>query len=459
MSFAPKAKFPKTLATRLTLWYTIIFSISLTIIFMLIYSLMEHNLLQNIDETLRDYAREFQSDYIHRGPQGLRKEILAESDSQGHGNILIRVFNRKGNLVYASDDSDWGKIAFPDNYPQKAEFMNITSSSNLQIRARAILFPVGSYFCQTIISQEEMYSLLERVREAFGWGFLITFLLAVYAGWFMARRSCKHLERMNTIASSIAKEANFSKRVPIQKSADEIDRLAQTLNFLFQRIENLMTEMTNMIDNVAHDIRTPLTRIRMLAEMGSEEISREAVLGNRVQIMEECDYLLGLMNTILNISEAKVGLIKLDKVSIGLKDFLRELSDLFELAAQSKKIELLFKAPDIVIWGDRERLKQAVANLISNALKFTPNEGKISVAVENQEDSTAIIVKDTGIGIPPEEIPNIFKRFHRANISKTTPGQGLGLSLAKAYVEAHGGHIEVYSRPGKGSTFSIILPR
>lgn len=230
------------------------------------------------------------------------------------------------------------------------------------------------------------------------------------------------------------------------------------LNDLMADKDRAYRELRHLTDDIAHDLRTPLTRLSMAAEIDLAGGSRSEPLA--VQVMGESRSMLELINTMLAISQTEAKIDRSPRENIDLSNFLRNICDLYLPAAEDAGVNFTTDIPreEIIYSGHKSKLQQLVGNLFDNALKFTPRGGSISVSLNRDRDNVVLSVKDTGCGIAPEDIPNVFKRFWRADTSRHLQGNGLGLALAHAIVVSYGGKITCTSEIGKGAEFTVTLP-
>ena len=310
---------------------------------------------------------------------------------------------------------------------------------------------------KTLDAQGELFA---KFRDVSLWALVVALALGIAGGAWLTRRTLFPIRTLTGAVRKVIATGHMDKRMPEPKTRDELGELTRLFNVMLEKNSALINGMREALDNVAHDLRTPLARFRSTAEAALEgpadiAVYRDALLDS----MEESERLGTILNTLMDISEAETGLMRLDHQLFPLAPLVTEIVELFELVAEDKQIAQTTEVPDdLLCFADRNRVRQLLANLLDNALKYTPAGGNVKISAHREVDGVAIICQDSGIGIFPEDVAKIWDRLYRADKSRSQRGLGLGLSLVRAFVTAHGGRAEVQSAPGQGSTFTVHLP-
>ena len=465
MLFDKLRRIRRTLAFRLTVWYAGIFTVSSLLAFFFFYLQIVSIVRERTDEELLEELEEFSIHLASRGVEDFKQFLVQEAKDEGEKKIFFRLLNPDGKESASSDLSSWGHLNV--NRPAlqritegaKPVFETITVEGRRH-KARVVYGRIGpGAILQIGMSLEDDDEFVAEFREIFGATLAVVMALAALLGWFMARGALKNVEEVTRTARAIS-ASDLEQRVPVKGQADEIDRLATTFNDMLDRIQTLVTETKEMTENIAHDLRSPITRIRGMAEMalttGKAIEEYEAAAASTV---EDCDRLLEMINTMLYISQTEATAGKLLTEEVDMTGVVRNACELFQPVAEDKGVKLVVEiSSDLRVRGVLQGLQRMLANLIDNALNYTPSPGTVIVSVRGDEKAGIIAVKDTGIGISEDELPHIFRRFYRCDRSRSLPGTGLGLTLVEAIVHAHRGRIVVTSTPNVGTTFTVTLP-
>lgn len=345
------------------------------------------------------------------------------------------------------------KLAVP------SDFMATVNGKRRQFRGRVLALSGGNYL---LVAQglHEQGEFDERLFDATLLAALATAFLGLVGAIFLGAGSMRQIDNITRATERIVK-GDLSQRLPVGKGSSDIDRLTHVVNGMLTEIERLMHEVKGVCDNIAHDMRTPLTRL--LAGLERTRRRAEALTDYEEGIDDAIEEIRGILKTfsaLLRISEVEDGIRRSGFVDTDLSVIAQDAVELFEPTAEERGIELRYverlEGP-ATIAGDPDLLFEAVSNLIDNALKFTPAGGQIEVTVSRASTGLSISVDDTGPGIPEEEVEAVLRRFHRAERSRTTPGNGLGLSLVAAIARLHELDL-VLGKTGAGCRVTMLHP-
>lgn len=425
--------------------------------------MLSSNLNERENNDLLAELREFEMIYRTSGMKTLKSAIFNEAESEGVNRVFIRVTS-PGNVVMASSDmKTWKDIPISQGIPLKkgrVHFQSFFSSDHPDGVKMAHQMMKDGNVMTIGMSTVDDRAFLRTFIEVSLTVMLLAIILSTITGWYISRKFLLGFERVRLTASSIGRE-DTSSRVPLGHEGEEIKNLAITFNSMLDRIESLISELKDVTNSIAHELRSPLTRIRGVAETaltGSPNIHTFKDMA--ALVLEECDDLSTIINTMLEIAETDAGVIQIAKEKVNIRELVRKAHDIFLAVAEDKGISFDLEIPssDVFIEGDTMRLQRCVSNLLDNALKFTPQRGRVLLALRTLSEHVEILVADTGKGIEDSDLPHIFEKFYRSDKSRSTPGNGLGLSLVQSFVRAHNGDITVKSCPGKGTFFTAILP-
>lgn len=459
-------KISQSLTFRLTLWYALIFALSLLSMLLVVYFMLSQRMEARVDEVLLSDALEFRGLYRKYGMENIEAEFAREAEVAGTDQVFFRLLSREGSQLRASDLHAWKEIpvtqSILDHLVRDQPAFETVRVPGQPHHVRVVYLTVAEdqNVLQVGYLRRDDERLLEEYRQISAAVVLAGVLLAASLGWFMARRALGGVEHVTETARGIG-QGDFARRVTVSNRGDEIDHLATTFNVMLDKIQSLILELKQVTSDIAHDLRSPITRIRGMAEttlLG--DTTMQAYQEMAGVVVEESDRLVAIINSLLEIAEADAGVAQLIKSDFDMTVMVQDAVELFRPVAEDRDIAFHLSAPSgpLIVTGDQGRLQRALANLVDNALKYTSPGGRVLVSVENERSQIKVSVTDTGIGIKEHDLPHIFDRFYRADRSRSTCGNGLGLSLAQAFVKAHRGHIEVESTLDKGSTFRIVLP-
>jgi signal transduction histidine kinase len=438
---------------RLVAWYAVVFGVSVAVLLLIVYWTALAAIDQQIDESVRRESELLEDIYRSRGVESAVRAIQRRigelapprryyllQDAGGAriaGNLpaMAPVEGRMLMKVPATDaERRAGADEVPDSYPMAALGRRLGDGDFLL---------VGE-------SRYRVAKAEEAVVRSLGLGIALTALLALGGGMLLAVGFLRRIEEINRTSRSIM-SGDLSNRVPTHGHGDEMDQLAVNLNAMLDRIQALMDSLKRVSDDIAHDLRTPLSRLRQRLEVARARVGKpEEYAAVMDQSIAEVDAILETFAALLRIAQIESGTRRAAFSEVHLETIVSSVSETYLPVAEDSGHRLLCAVErPAAVHGDRGLLTQMVANLVENAIRHCPTGATISLRLATEGGAPELRVADTGAGIPEAERENVFRRFYRLEASRTTPGNGLGLSLVKAVAELHGASVELTdNRPG-----------
>ena len=450
----------RTLGLRLSLWYATVFVVSTVVLVALTYWLLASALTQRDHALIRATLRDYASRYVSGGVRAVEDAVENEQWTGSQERLFVRVLGPFADALFVSVPPGWGGFDVNQLDNNNAGLAQAPSRDRNAVLEVASTRLSDGTIIQVGKSNEIRLATLREFRTVVGWVSVIALFIGVIGGLVVTRSTLQPIYNLIHVVQGITQTGRTNERVPGRGApGDAVDELISLFNTMLDRITGLIGAMGESLDNVAHDLRTPMARLRGLAERalqsGDPAAQREAL----ADCLEESDRILSMLNTLMDISEAETGVLQLKREPVNLRALLAEVVELYEDVADVKHVAVaLDQSEEVTVNGAHDRLRQVFANLVDNAIKYSPDQGRVQIAVRREGAEAVVSVADTGIGIGPEHLPRIWDRLYRADPSRTERGLGLGLSLVKAYVEAQGGRVEAQSAPGRGSTFTVHLP-
>jgi signal transduction histidine kinase len=434
----PAAGVLRSVTFRLALIYVFLFGASVTVLLGFIYWSTAAYMSEQTEATIEAEIRGLAERYRLTSLDGLVRSIKERIENNPFSSTIYLLTNERfdrvaGNLdrwpMEKRDEDGWIEFALEQ-----------VGGDGARHGARARTFVLTGDF--HLLVGRDMYDLRATqalIVRTLAWGVAITALLALAGAVMMSRTTAKRLEAINATSRRIMR-GDLSQRVPTRGTQDEFDQLAGNLNGMLDQIQQLMDGVRHVSDNIAHDLKTPLTRLRSRLEDLSESERRDPEQVD--QALAEADGLLATFNALLRIARIEAGARREAFSEVSLKNVVEDATELYEALAEDKGQTLRLSASVApVMLGDRDLLFQAVANLLDNAIKYTPTGGLVELSLTQGDSGARIRVADSGPGIPDKEHARVLERFVRLEDSRTTPGNGLGLSLVAAVAKLHGAQV------------------
>ena len=450
----------RSYTSRLTLLYALIFSASTLLLFYFFYLFTASYMAQQVDNTIEAEIQGLAERYDDEGLEGLSTLIADRVNRQlaratGNSIYLLTTYTFRplvGNL------DRWPKNATVDDDWIEFELV-ISQETNATHLARAKIFRLpGRYGLLVGRDINQLTEAKRRIVQALIWGLAIMLLLAFAGGQILGRRTARKIERINQTTRSIM-SGDLSRRVPLTNHNDDFDQVADNLNRMLDRIQGLMEDIRRVSDSIAHDLRTPLARLRQHLEEARQQENPDSRSARYLEgSIKEADSLLSTFNALLRIARVEAGQIKFGFSDLDFHTLIEDVVEFYEPLVEEKKQHLeTTLATGITSWSDRDLMFQAVANVIENAIKYTPQRGSISISLSQQRSEAVITIADNGPGIPESQRERVFRRFYRLDQSRSSSGNGLGLSMVAAVVSMHNGKIDLHNN-NPGLKIVITLP-
>ncbi|SET46078.1 Signal transduction histidine kinase [Marinobacter segnicrescens] len=455
----------RTSTFQLALLYMVVFATSVFLLLAFIYWRTAGFMTAQTDETIEAEIAGLAEQYRGRGVNGLIT-IIRERVARDPNAKSLYLLTTDEYLKLAGNLNGWPV----ESQSREGSWINFTLDESLgwtgpPRQARARIFEVqGGLRLLVGRDVDDLNTLKALIETAINWGMGITLALALLGGFMMSRSTTRRIEVINNTSRKIM-NGHLSQRIPTRGTQDDFDQLAENLNQMLDRIVYLMEGIRHVSDSIAHDLRTPLTRLRNQLETTLMLVDNDEARDQAAKAVAEADQLLATFNALLRIARLETRgntTADLRPVSLGL--LVRDACELYEAVSEDKFQTFTQDIDDeVTVEGDRDLLFQMVSNLIDNAIKYTPEEGEIVVRVVIESGAAIFEVADSGIGVPDDEKGQIFQRFYRVGKSRSLPGNGLGLSLVSAVAEIHQGTIGVFDHhPGAGHPglrVRVTLPR
>ncbi len=454
---------------RLTLWFALILSIILLSSGLFLYSLVHHYITEEVDDSLTR-----RSDQVHDVLENEAansdlsdREILESSlpivDEFSAPGIYIQLVNADRDVLVRSHNL--GEQSLPvepdlisESFAGRSviKTVSVSEGARLRIRLSPLELEHETLIVEVGRSLQHVDTTMDHIELALIVGDLVAVGIAVVSGFLFARRALAPVEHITSLAEEIAESSDMTRQVAYSGPSDEIGRLAHTFDHMIHRLHQTFESQEQFVTAASHDLRGPLAVIQTNLDLLDRNLSQEDLSESRKSIRKEVARMSKIVEDLLLLAEIQSG-VREQTVSADLKQLLEDAIEHIRQSAGRRHISLTADEA-IWVWGDEQQLSRMIGNLLNNAVKYTSDDGIISVSLQKLEGYIVIEVTDNGIGIEPHDIDRVFDRFYRADKARSRDrGSGLGLAIAKAIAEQHGADIRVTSQPGQGTTFTITL--
>ena len=461
------------LSVRLTLWHSLLFFGSALALLGLTYALLRNRAYATERDTIEFRLKQYATEYQQGGLDAVQR-LAAQRKGRAQKAFFVRVDDRTGVPSFRRDPDDWAEFE-PERLGSRRLsdagthfWQTLHSPAGTELLVASARLPDGGVL-HVGKSNEELRELLAEYRHS-AFLVLLIFVPASFAGGaFLASRALRPVQHLTGAAQEIIATGRFDARVPARGSGDELDALVRVFNEMLGRIDALVRGMRDSIDNVAHDLRTPLTRLRARAQSvlkadaewaSSPPCPRcEPAMDALAGCVDDNERVTTMLDTLMDIAETEAGLVRLRAEPLSAAKLIANCVESFAEFAEERGIMVTTEvSPALQLLGDPIALGRVFANLLDNGIKCTEPGGSVRIIALPRDGIAEIRFEDNGIGISPEDLPRIWERLFRSDRSRSERGLGLGLSFVRALVQAHGGTVAAESEPGQGTIIRLTLP-
>ena len=468
-----KRSFFRRISFKITMWYSLSVLVILAFAGTFLHYRLKHRLNKEAIHMMIDESHDVLPSTLENrlSLEDIKASIKRESSSHRYNQISARVLDADMEMVYTSTDFLEPFLRGSGNISKSlnkggpvCELVRVESRSSPYIILNKPVFQDGElkYILQMSMYLRDVYKSSKHFRENLVMIIPALIIVSFAGGWFISRRSLAPVGEIIRSASEIT-SLNLDKRIKSVATGDELEELTSTINLMLDRLEEAFERIVQFTSDVSHELRTPIATLRAGTDiiLGKKRTAEEYLALHENNLIEY-EKISRMIDDLLTLLRSDSGRKILNLNSINLSCMVDDLSEKFMIIAGSKSVKFFVNNKwKVKIKGDWALLSRALCNLLDNAVKYTPSGGNVSVTIKDNGDEVLIIIKDTGVGIVKKDLGRIFDRFYRSDPSRSrnTGGSGLGLSIVKNIVELHNGRIEVSSNQGKGSVFTVTLPK
>ncbi|MBC8207514.1 MAG: HAMP domain-containing protein [Kiritimatiellales bacterium] len=467
--FSRKNKTPRlSFGLRLSLIYTSVLCFALAVVLSVTYQMVRHIAIGRDHDLIQAQAGQYKALFEQGGINAISRYFNQQLGSTSE-QMFVRVIDRNNQIHFITVSHPLWKI-----FDQKNT--NLLSRVSFDKAHWDELFRegvTGSWIVGTTSLQPGLYLqvgrstsesrlVLSHFRDTALRIILPAIVLSLLVGWLMTRSAVLPLRSLVETLRRILSTGDLQQRVPSHTQRGELGELTMLFNRMLDQNEKLIQVSRETLDNVAHDLRTPMTHLRNATERAllDSDADREVLQEALADCAEESEKITQMLDLLMDMAEADTGQMALKKEPVLLSELAGEVIEFYGFVAEENEVELKNSVPpDLSVQADRLRLRQCLINLIDNALKYSPKHTVITLAGSASMDTVELSITDQGIGMTSDELPRIWDRLYRGEQSRSTSGLGLGLSFVKTIVAAHGGRVDVQTRLNEGSTFTLHLPQ